>query len=60
MAHGRPQEGANRFWINTRGAAKVERCRALIAAYAHLIPPRRMAKLEEDLLHWAPETRKLH
>ncbi|MFA6312645.1 MAG: hypothetical protein WCV99_12425 [Sterolibacterium sp.] len=49
---GEPQPGANRFWIHTRGDAKVARCMALMQEYAELIPPGRLPALEADLEFW--------
>lgn len=49
---GIPQQGANRFWIHGRGAAKVARCRELMLEHADLIPPGRLPALEADLEFW--------
>jgi hypothetical protein len=56
---GEPQKGANRFWVHTRGAAKVARLRALMAEYAEVIPPGRLALLEQDLGHWSLSARSM-
>ena len=50
------QRGMNQFWIFTSSYAKVKRSRFLMERYAYLVPPRRRAKLEEDLRRWTPRS----
>jgi len=49
---GEPQPGANRFWRLNRSPERLARRRALLETHAHLIPPGRLAALENDVAHW--------
>jgi hypothetical protein len=49
---GQPVAGAGKLWAFRGGAAKAERCREIIRAYAELIPRGRLAQLERDIERW--------